>query len=119
MASYICIDLKSFYASVECVERGLDPLNTNLVVADTSRTEKILPIFAQVGDFSFIHHQFQISHFITPWRLSSSADGISGIGGSQMLVFHSSVRGLARWPEGFPDTVYPDHAQAAQAHRPV
>ena len=35
MASYICIDLKSFYASVECVDRGLDPLNTNLVVADT------------------------------------------------------------------------------------
>lgn len=37
---YICIDLKSFYASVECVERGLDPLNTNLVVADPTRTEK-------------------------------------------------------------------------------
>lgn len=37
---YFCIDLKSFYASVECVERGLDPLNTNLVVADSSRTEK-------------------------------------------------------------------------------
>ena len=39
---YICIDLKSFYASVECVERGLDPLNTNLVVADISRTEKTI-----------------------------------------------------------------------------
>ncbi len=36
---YISIDLKSFFASVECVERGLDPLNTNLVVADGSRTE--------------------------------------------------------------------------------
>ena len=36
----MCIDLKSFYASVECVERKLDPLNTNLVVADESRTEK-------------------------------------------------------------------------------
>ena len=34
---YLCIDLKTFYASVECVERGLDPFNTNLVVADTSR----------------------------------------------------------------------------------
>ena len=31
---YICCDLKSFYASVECVERGLDPMTTNLVVAD-------------------------------------------------------------------------------------
>ena len=37
---YACIDLKSFYASVECQERGLDPLKTNLVVADESRTEK-------------------------------------------------------------------------------
>lgn len=39
---YIAIDLKSFYASVECVERQLDPLNTNLVVADSSRTEKTI-----------------------------------------------------------------------------
>ena len=36
---YLCIDLKSFYASVECVERGLDPMTTNLVVADPSRSE--------------------------------------------------------------------------------
>lgn len=40
--TYIAIDLKSFYASVECVERGLDPLNTCLVVADSSRTEKTI-----------------------------------------------------------------------------
>lgn len=40
--SYIAIDLKSFYASVECAERGLDPLTTNLVVADKSRTEKTI-----------------------------------------------------------------------------
>ena len=39
---YIAIDLKSFYASVECVERGLDPLDTNLIVADASRTEKTI-----------------------------------------------------------------------------
>jgi DNA polymerase V len=39
---YVCIDLKSFYASVECVERGLDPLTTNLVVADSSRTDKTI-----------------------------------------------------------------------------
>ena len=39
---YACIDLKSFYASVECQERGLDPLKTNLVVADNSRTEKTI-----------------------------------------------------------------------------
>ena len=40
--TYLAIDLKSFYASVECVERGLDPLTTNLVVADESRTEKTI-----------------------------------------------------------------------------
>ena len=39
---YIAIDLKSFYASVECVERGLNPMDTNLVVADLSRTEKTI-----------------------------------------------------------------------------
>ena len=40
--TYLCIDLKSFYASVECVERGLDPLTANLVVADPDRTEKTI-----------------------------------------------------------------------------
>lgn len=42
MSIYVAIDLKSFYASVECVERGYDPLTTNLVVADKSRTEKTI-----------------------------------------------------------------------------
>ena len=40
--TYASIDLKSFYASVECVERGLNPLATNLVVADDSRTDKTI-----------------------------------------------------------------------------
>ena len=40
--TYIAIDLKSFYASVECVERGLNPLTTHLVVADKRRTEKTI-----------------------------------------------------------------------------
>ena len=39
---YLCIDLKSFYASVECVERGLDPMTTRLVVADPTRTDKTI-----------------------------------------------------------------------------
>jgi len=39
---YLCIDLKSFYASVECVERGLDPMTTDLVVADPQRTDKTI-----------------------------------------------------------------------------
>lgn len=40
--SYLCIDLKSFYASVECVERGLDPMTTDLVVADPTRSDKTI-----------------------------------------------------------------------------
>ncbi len=40
--AYLCIDLKSFYASVECVERGLDPMATNLVVADPERSDKTI-----------------------------------------------------------------------------
>lgn len=40
--TYLCIDLRSFYASVECVERGLDPLTTNLVVADPERTDRTI-----------------------------------------------------------------------------
>ena len=40
--TYIAIDLKSFYASVECMERGLDPLRTCLTVADGTRTEKTI-----------------------------------------------------------------------------
>ena len=39
---YLCVDLKSFYASVECVERHLDPLTTNLAVADPERTDKTI-----------------------------------------------------------------------------
>lgn len=42
MRTYLCIDLKSFYASVECVEAKLDPMTTNLVVADPERTEKTI-----------------------------------------------------------------------------
>ena len=41
--TYICIDLKTFYASVECVDRGLDPLTTCLVVADESRGRTTIP----------------------------------------------------------------------------
>ncbi len=61
MRTYICIDLKSFYASVECAERGLDAMTTNLVVADMSRTEKticlaITPAMKRLG----IHNRCRI-----------------------------------------------------------
>ena len=50
---YIAIDLKSFYASVECMERGLNPMATNLVVADSSRTEKTICLAVSPGLKSF------------------------------------------------------------------
>lgn len=48
--AYIAIDLKSFYASVECKERNRDPLTTNLVVADQSRTEDDLPCGISIAE---------------------------------------------------------------------
>ncbi len=49
MKQYLCIDLKTFYASVECVERGLDPFKVNLVVADKSRG-KVLYVLQSVHE---------------------------------------------------------------------
>ncbi|MBQ7888487.1 MAG: DNA methylase [Erysipelotrichaceae bacterium] len=51
--TYLAIDLKSFYASVECIDRNLDPMNTNLVVADASRTEKTICLAATPAIKSF------------------------------------------------------------------
>ena len=61
--TYIAIDLKSFYASVECVDRGLDPLDTNLVVADMGRTEKTicLAVSPAMTDISSEHISTTIS----------------------------------------------------------
>ena len=47
--TYLCIDLKSFYASVECVDRGLDPMTTKLVVADPERTQKTICLAVSPG----------------------------------------------------------------------
>ncbi len=52
---YIAIDLKSFYASVECADRRLDPLATNLVVADESRTEKTICLAVSPSLKSCVH----------------------------------------------------------------
>ena len=49
--SFIAIDLKSFYASVECILRGKDPMTTNLVVADESRTEKTICLAVSPSGF--------------------------------------------------------------------
>ena len=52
---YIAIDLKSFYASVECRDRGLDPLTTNLVVADKSRTSKTICLAVSPSVSAVVH----------------------------------------------------------------
>ena len=53
--TYLAIDLKSFYASVECMEQGWDPLTTNLVVADLSRTEKTICLALSTLHVDVIH----------------------------------------------------------------
>lgn len=81
--TYIAIDLKSFYASVECVARGLDPLTTNLVVADESRTEKTIclavspslkaygiPGRARLFEVVQKARQFNISYIVAPPRMN-------------------------------------------------
>lgn len=81
--TYIAIDLKSFYASVECVDRGLDPLDTNLVVADVNRTEKticlaVTPSLKQygIGGRARLFEVVQTLREVNYTRLSQSADGI-------------------------------------------
>ena len=66
---YMAIDLKSFYASVECVERNLDPLTTNLVVADTSKTEKTicLAVSPSLKPVSYTHLVDYIVAVIMEW----------------------------------------------------
>ena len=59
---YIAIDLKSFYASVECVDRGLDPLTTNLVVADASRTEKTICLAVRARLFEVVQRVREVNY---------------------------------------------------------
>ena len=90
MKQYLAIDLKSFYASVECVDRGLDPLLTNLVVADTSRTDKticlavspslkaygiggrarLFEVVQRVREINFQHPDWHVSYIAAPPRMS-------------------------------------------------
>ena len=75
---YIAIDLKSFYASVECRERGLDPLTTNLVVADASRTEKTIclavsPSLKKYG-LSGRARLFEVIQKAIPYHMRNAAD---------------------------------------------
>lgn len=88
--TYIAIDLKSFFASVECVERKLDPLTTNLVVADISRTEKticlavspslkaygiggrprLFEVVQKVKEINLKHPDWAVDYIVAPPRMS-------------------------------------------------
>ena len=75
---YIAIDLKSFYASVECMARGLDPLTTHLVVADAARTEKTIclavsPSLRTYGIPGRTHSINLFYHIPTGYAISSIA----------------------------------------------
>lgn len=81
--TFLAIDLKSFYASVECVERGLDPLRTNLVVADLSRTEKTICLAVTpslkaygIGGRARLFEVVQRVREVNEERLCFSPDGI-------------------------------------------
>ncbi len=66
---YLSIDLKSFYASVECRERGLDPMKTNLVVADAGRTEKTICLAVSPSLKAWQMQEGQRRRFVWPCRL--------------------------------------------------
>ena len=71
--TYIAIDLKSFYASVECRERGLDPLDTNLVVADHSRTDKTI----RSGRYTLPQLRYLRTRML-PWYLINPRTSFNG-----------------------------------------
>ena len=77
--TYIAIDLKSFYASVECKERNRDPLTTNLVVADKSRTEK-----SQFHRFAEQYLRIHIQCFCC--RIREMISDITHVGGAQQGI---------------------------------
>ena len=68
----LCIDLKSYYASVECVSRGLDPLTANLLVADESRTDKTicLAVSPSLKALGGIPNRFPTTGIIRCYRIS-------------------------------------------------
>ena len=83
--TYICIDLKTFYASVECVDRGLDPLTTNLVVADESRgrTTICLAITQAMKDLG-IHNRCRL------FEIPDGIDYITAVPRTSLMCFTGS-----------------------------
>lgn len=97
--TYIAMDLKSFYASVECVDRGLDPLNTNLVVADASRTQKTICLAVSPSLKSYgIPGRARLFEVISKVREVSHAE--SAVPGGRFLgkaPLRMNCRGIRNW----------------------
>ena len=96
---YIAIDLKSFYASCECVDRGLDPLGTNLVVADAERTEKTICLAVSPSLKSFgIPGRPRLFEVIEKVR-HINAERLSALGRRDFSGSSSDMEELIRHPE--------------------
>ena len=93
--TYIAIDLKSFYASVECKERNRDPLTTNLVVADKSRTEKTICLVsnAEFKIFNIDKNEYVKQYTTYPWVVR--------------IVCVGCYNRLCRLPESFHKCIFP------------
>ena len=108
---FLCIDLKSFYASVECVDRKLDPMTTNLVVADPERTDKticlaITPPMKKLGlssrcrVFEIPKH---IDYIMAPPRMRRYLEYSSIIYGIYLKYFHEDDIHVCSVDEAFMD----------------
>ncbi len=97
--TYVCIDLKSFYASVECVERGFDPLRTNLVVADPTRTEKTICLAVTPSLKSYgIPGRARLFEVVQRVR-EVNAERLRHLAGGEFSGTSSDIRELTAHPE--------------------
>ena len=108
---FLCIDLKSFYASVECVDRGLDPMTTNLVVADPERSDKticlaITPPMKKLGISSrcrVFEIPKHIEYIMAPPRMRRYLEFSSAIYGIYLKYFHEDDIHVYSVDEAFMD----------------
>ena len=109
--TYIAIDLKSFYASVECIERNRDPLTTNLVVADESRTEKTICLAVSPSLKSYgIPGRARLFEVVQKVKAANNARRIKAPGRSLCSTSDDSTDGTKK-PKILTTTVRRFHAQ--------
>ena len=92
---YMCIDLKSFFASVECVERGLDPMTTRLVVADTERSDSTICLAVTPAMKKLGVKNAYFPMFIPESYLKREAEHVEGFAPEVAVVTHAGGAELA------------------------